>query len=95
MAVPFPPRQERLEARVTREQKELLQHAASLQGTTLSEFLVRSAQRAAEQSIRDHAVLDLTARETQSFVEALLDAPAPNPALRAAAEHYRKVTFSA
>ncbi len=88
------PKQERLEARVTLEQKELLQRAATLEGTTLTDFVVRSAERAAERSIRDHAVLVLTARESQTFVEALLNPPAPNAALRAAAAHYGRVMAS-
>jgi uncharacterized protein (DUF1778 family) len=83
---------QRLEARLTPQQKELLQQAAALEGTSLTDFVVRSAQRAAEQSIREHAVLALTARESQAFVAALLNAPAPNSALRAAAEHYQQVT---
>jgi uncharacterized protein (DUF1778 family) len=92
MAAALPQKQERLEARVTHEQKEVLQQAAALEGTSLTDFIVRSAQRAAEQTIRDHSLLVLTSRESQSFVQALLDAPAPNAALRSAAEHYQKVT---
>jgi len=87
-------KQERLEARITPEQKELLQQAAALEGTSLTDFVVRSAQRAAEQSIRDHALIALTARESQAFVEALLEPPAPNAALRAAAEYYRQAVAS-
>ena len=79
---------------MTPEQKELLQQAAALEGTSLSDFVVRSAQRAAEQSIRDHAVITLTARESQAFVEALLEPAAPNAALRVAAEHYRQTAVS-
>ncbi len=85
------PKQERLEARVTLAQKQLLQHAAALEGTTLTDFVIRSAERAAEQLIRDHAVLVLTARESQTFVETLLNPPAPNAALRAAAAHYAQL----
>jgi uncharacterized protein (DUF1778 family) len=94
VAVASPQKQERLEARVTPEQKELLQQAAALEGITLTDFVVRSARRAAEQSIRDHTRLVLTAQESRAFVEALLNPPAPNAALRAAAEHYRKMVTS-
>jgi uncharacterized protein (DUF1778 family) len=87
-------KQHRLEARVTPEQKELLQQAAALEGTSLTDFVVRSAQRAAEQTIRDHAVIALTTRESQAFVEALLEPPPPNAALRAAVEHYRQAVVS-
>jgi uncharacterized protein (DUF1778 family) len=47
---------------------------------------------AAEQAIRDHSLLVLTARQSRDFVEILLNPPGPNAALRAAAEHYKKVT---
>lgn len=83
-------KQDRLEARLTPEQKELLQQAAAIEGTSLTDFVVRSAQRAAEQTVRGHAVLALTARESQAFVAALLEPSAPNAALRAAAEHYKQ-----
>lgn len=94
MPVALPKRRERLEARVTREQKDLFQQAAALEGTSLTEFMVRSTQRAAEQAIREHSTLVLTPRESRSFVEALLQPPAPNAALRAAREHYRQVAVS-
>lgn len=92
MAVASPRKQERLEARVTHEQKEVLQQAAALEGISLTDFIIRSAQRAAEQAIRDHSLLVLSARESRDFVQALLNPPAPNAALRAAAEHYKQVT---
>ena len=86
-------KRERLEARITPQQKELLQEAAALEGTSLSDFVVR-AQRAAEKSIRDYAVITLSARDSQTFVEALVEPPAPNAALRAAAEHYWQAVVS-
>jgi uncharacterized protein (DUF1778 family) len=94
MATPSPARRERLGARITAEQKELLQQAAAMAGTSVTDFVVRSAQRAAEQTIRDHSTLLLTARESQAFVQALLDQRAPNAALRSAADRYRRVMNS-
>ena len=82
-------KRERLEARVSTEQKELLQHAADLQGRTLSDFVVESAQRAAEEAIRAHSVITLSARDSRAFAEALLEPPMPNEALRAAANRYQ------
>ena len=61
------PRQERLEARVTAEQKALLQRAAALEGRTLTDFVVRSVQQAAEQTVRRHEELVLNAREKPGF----------------------------
>lgn len=75
---------ERLEARVSAEQKALLQRAAALQGRTLSDFLVGSAQHAAEQAILTHDVMTLTGQASLVFAEAMLHPPAPNKRLRAA-----------
>jgi uncharacterized protein (DUF1778 family) len=83
---------ERLEVRVSAAQKELVQRAASLQGRTLSEFVASSLQQAAEQTIREHEVVSLTAQESIAFVEALLASPAPNEHLLRLAERYRRTT---
>jgi uncharacterized protein (DUF1778 family) len=74
-------RRERLEARVTREQKELLQRAAGLTGRSLTDFIVASAQRAAEETIRTHQVISLSARDSATFVRSLMEPPDPNEAL--------------
>lgn len=84
-------KRERLEARITPEQKELFQRAASLTGRSLSDFIVASLQEAAAEAIRSYQVLELTERETQAFANALLNPPEPNEALRAGARRYRKL----
>lgn len=82
-------RAERLEARVTREQKILLARAAALEGRSLTDFIVASAQDAAVETIARHELLKLSPRDQSAFVDALLNPPAPNDTLRAAAERYR------
>jgi uncharacterized protein (DUF1778 family) len=77
-------RGERLEARLTASQKELLQQAAELEGRSLTDFVIDSAQTAARHVIRDHQLLELTARDSEVFVNALLNPPAPNAKLRRA-----------
>ena len=79
---------ERLEARLTPEQKAILQRAADISGRSLSGFVISSAQAAAEETIRTHQVIELTARESEQFVNALLNPPPPNERLRAAAARY-------
>jgi uncharacterized protein (DUF1778 family) len=80
----------RLEARVSRTQKDLLQRAAALSGRTLSEFVVASAQEAAAKVIRDHDTIRLSRAEQTAFVKALLSPPAPSRRLRKAAAAYKK-----
>ena len=45
-----PSKLERLEARITREQKRIIERAAGLRGTSVTEFVVVSAQQAATSS---------------------------------------------
>ena len=80
----------RLEARVTTDQKALLQHAAALSGRTLSEFVVASAQEAAAKLIQEHETIRLTRTEQIAFVTTLLNPPAPSARLRKAAAKYRQ-----
>ena len=82
----------RLEARISAEQKGLLVEAARLRGQSLSDFVVGSAQDAARQTIQDYHVITLSRRDQHVFVQALLEPPAPNEALRKAAERYREET---
>ena len=82
----------RFEARMSSEQKALLQHAAALSGRTLSEFVVASAQEAAARVIQDHETIRLNQAEQIAFVTALLAPPAPNERLRQAAARYRQQT---
>lgn len=85
-------RNARLEARISAEQKTLLQQAAALSGRTLSEFVVASAQEAARRVIQEHETVRLSRSEQVAFVGALLKPPAPGARLRRAAAAYRKQT---
>ena len=80
----------RLEARISVEQKTVLQRAATLSGRTLSEFVVASAQDAASRVIQEHETVRLSRAEQIAFVSALLKPPAANARLRQAAAAYRK-----
>lgn len=80
----------RLEARISVEQKAVLQRAATLSGRTLSEFVVASAQDAARRVIQEHETVRLSRAEQIAFVSALLKPPAANARLRQAAAAYRK-----
>lgn len=80
----------RLEARMTTDQKALLQRAAALSGRTLSEFVLASAQEAAARVIREHETIHLSRTEQVAFVTALLKPRAPSARLRKAAAKYRQ-----
>ena len=80
----------RLEARISREQKRKIERAASIRGTSVSDFVIRSAQEAATRTIRETETLVLEERSRRVFVDALLHPPAPNARARAAAKRYRR-----
>lgn len=84
------PRSERLEARVSKTQKNLFLRAASLQDRSLTDFLIASAQEAAERVLRAHDVLTLSERDRKSFVEALLAPAMPGKTLRKAAKRFKE-----
>ena len=81
---------ERLEARLSPGQKELIERAAALRGTSVTEFVVASAQEAATTTIKDFDVLHLRDQAREVFINAVLNPPAPNKAARTAAEWYKK-----
>ena len=83
-------RKERLEARISAEQKDLFLRAAALQGSTLTEFVVSNLQEAAHRAIREHERMELGSQDREVFIDALLNPPAPNERLRKAAEQYRE-----
>ncbi len=80
----------RFDARLNEEQKLLIQRAADLEGRTMTDFVLHSAEAAAGRAIRERAMLILTARETETFVSALLHPPEPGSVLRKAARQYRR-----
>jgi uncharacterized protein (DUF1778 family) len=85
-------RPERLEARISRAQKDLFVRAARLQGRSLTDFLIASVQEAALDTVRAHESLRLSERDRRVFVSALLSSPAPTKALVRAAKRYRERT---
>lgn len=82
-------KQDRLEARVTPEQKRLIARAATLRGSSVTEFIVASAQQAAADTIKNFNLLTLRDEARDVFVNAILHPPAPNEAARKAARRYK------
>jgi uncharacterized protein (DUF1778 family) len=87
-------RDQRLEARVTSDQKELIERAACVQGLTVTDFVVVALQEAAKQAIADHTVWKLTEEQQKTFIDALMVPPAPNQKLQEAYKRFRKYKAS-
>jgi uncharacterized protein (DUF1778 family) len=85
-------RAQRLETRVTAEQKSLIEHAATLQGRTVTDFVLASVQDAARRVIESHQQLELSVRDSQVFVDALLNPKPVNDRLRETIRRYREAT---
>ncbi len=83
-------RGERLETRVTAEQKKLIERAAALQGRTVTDFVLTSVQDAARRAIEEHSQLALSVRDSEAFVDALLNPKPVNDRLRETVRRYRE-----
>jgi uncharacterized protein (DUF1778 family) len=83
-------RAERLEARVTAEQKNLIERAAALQGRSVTDFVLTSVQDAARRAIEEHHQLSLSVRDSEAFVDALLNPKPVNDRLRDTVRRYRE-----
>ena len=81
-------RDDRLEARISREQKTLFLQAAELQGRTLTDFVISSVHDAAVRTIEGMQTLRLTAEESRAFADAMLNPREPTQGLKAAARRY-------
>lgn len=81
-------RRERLETRVSLEQKRLFQRAAALQGRTLSDFVVSSLREAAVRTVQEHEYMTLGTQDRDAFVAALLRPSEPGDRLKAARRRY-------
>jgi len=85
-------RAQRLEARVTAEQKALIEYAAALQGRTVTDFVLTSVQDAARRAIEEHQQLELSVRDSHAFVDALLHPKPVNARLRGTVRRYREAS---
>ena len=81
----------RLEARVDSEVKALWQKAADLEGRTLTDFVIASVQAAAYKVVEQHQTLKLSVEDSEAFVNALIDPPKPNAALKAVVWRYKNI----
>lgn len=90
-----PTKKERLEARTSSRIKRLIQRAAEIEGRTVTDFMQDSLKKAAENVIRKHeeeTVIRLSRANSETFVKALLNPPAPNKSLKRAARRYKSRT---
>ncbi len=80
---------ERIEARIRPEQKERIERAAHIRGTSVSDFIIQNADEAAIETIQRHSRLVLQGKAAAAFVELLENPPAPGARLKKAFQQYR------
>ncbi|HEY5070388.1 MAG TPA: DUF1778 domain-containing protein [Caulobacteraceae bacterium] len=85
-------RAKRPQARITTEQKRLVEYAAALEGRTVTDFVVTSVQDAARRTIESHEHIELTVRDSRAFIDALLNPRPVNARLRETIRLYRQET---
>lgn len=84
-------RSARLEARISPDMLNVVKRAAEIQGRSVSDFVVAAAQEAAQRTIEDTTLIRLSIEDQRAMMEAILDPPEPNEALRKAAEAYKRL----
>ena len=84
-----PNRTARLEARIAPDALAIVKRAAEMQGRSVSDFVVAAAQDAAYRAIEETQVIRLSVADQKMFVDAILNPPPPNDAMRRAAAAYR------
>lgn len=86
------PRSVRVPVQLTQDEKSLVERAAALKGQSVKEFIADALRASAAQVVQEHAIIRLNPDESRQFIEALLNPPEPNEALRRAfLEHKRTV----
>jgi uncharacterized protein (DUF1778 family) len=85
---------ERLEARISGEQKKLFQRAAAAQGRSLTDFVLASVHDAAVRTLQDHEMLKFSAADSTAFVTAMFEQAQPSARLKKAARRYRERTHT-
>lgn len=82
----------RLEARLTIEEKEFFERAAALGGfRSLTEFVIRSAKKRAEEIVNRHELVIASQRDSEVFFNAIHNPEKPNKKLVAAANKFKKL----
>lgn len=81
---------ERLEVRITSEQKRMIERAAEVRGTSMTDLIVASVLETATKAIKDHDILVLNDEASRAFARAIVNPPASNARAKAAWQRYKK-----
>ncbi len=80
---------ERIEIRVTPEQKEFFARAANIIGTSMSEFATSALQQEASRINVEEELIKLTQEDRKFLASLLMNPPEPNTELKQAMKDYQ------
>lgn len=86
-----PKKTARLEVRVTEEYKQNIETAAYLRGQNMTEYVLDVLAEAADKTIRQHQILELTKKDIDNFVEVLLSPSVPTEQATNDAQWYKQI----
>jgi uncharacterized protein (DUF1778 family) len=81
----------RVEARISPEALAVVKRAAEIQGRSVSDFIVEAAQQAAHRTIEETTIIRVAVEDQRRIMEAILNPPEPNEALRRAMQRRREL----
>jgi len=80
----------RLDIRMTPDQKGLIERAAAVSGLSVTGFVMNCVEKGTRRALRDYEEMTLTKRESEAFVQVLIEPPMPSRRLSEAARRYRE-----
>ncbi|MBN1347225.1 MAG: DUF1778 domain-containing protein [Phycisphaerae bacterium] len=83
-------RNARLDVRLSKTHKRVIEQAATMTGQSLSDFAVASLVQAAHRAIAEATVTQLSVRDRDIFLKRIESDAKPNKALKTAARRYTK-----
>jgi uncharacterized protein (DUF1778 family) len=81
----------RIEARIAPDALAIVRRAAEIQGRSVSDFVVAAAQEAAQKTVAEVEIIQLSREAQEQFISLLLNPPPPSAALMRALDRHRSL----
>lgn len=81
-------KKDRLDIRLPKIQKELIEHVAGMQGRTLTDFILKAAIDAATQEVERSQIILLSMENQRRFIEAIENPREPSDAVKIRYKQY-------
>lgn len=79
---------ERLEARINKDIKDLAKRAADLKGMNFTDFVSEAIYNASQKVVKDAHIMEISLKDQIAFAQATLAPPEPSAALKRAYERH-------